>query len=55
MAEPTEPITERSAPACIECGRAWLDGSERWRLYLTSDDPAEAVMYCSDCGKREFG
>jgi len=40
---------------CIECGAAWLDSSERWRLYLTSDEPPEAVPYCPDCNEREFG
>jgi hypothetical protein len=25
-----------------------------WRMYLTDDSPADAVIYCPDCAKREF-
>ena len=39
---------------CQECRRPWLDPRERWRVYLTDDDPAEAVPYCPDCAHREF-
>jgi hypothetical protein len=28
---------------------------ERWRLYLTDDDPPEQATYCPDCAWREFG
>lgn len=41
--------------ACIECRRPWLVASERWRLLMTDDDPPEAVAYCPECGRREFG
>lgn len=41
--------------ACIECGRLWLDGRERWRIYVLDEDPPEAVPYCPDCARREFG
>jgi Zn-finger nucleic acid-binding protein len=40
---------------CIECRAVWLDGSERWRIYLTEDEPREAVVYCRRCAQREFG
>ena len=40
---------------CQECRRAWNDESERWRLYLTDDDPPQAVAYCPRCADREFG
>lgn len=39
---------------CEECRRTWLEPHERWRLYLTDDEPAEAVPYCPDCAGREF-
>jgi hypothetical protein len=40
---------------CIECGRRWEDGSERWRLKLLAlEDPAETVPYCPECHVREF-
>jgi hypothetical protein len=42
------------APACLECGRSWLDETERWRLYLTWDDPPEKLLYCTACATREF-
>jgi hypothetical protein len=41
---------------CLECGRSWLDDSERWRLYVTAadPDPAELLLYCAACASREF-
>ncbi len=56
-----ELIPSGSAPtrveplSCIECGRRWLDGRERWRIYVLDEDPPEAVPYCPDCARREFG
>jgi hypothetical protein len=41
--------------ACIECGRRWTDRSERWRAYLTDDDPPRVIVYCELCAEREFG
>ena len=43
----TRPLT------CVECGQPWLYAYEMW-LYLTDDSPAEAVIYCPGCAKREF-
>jgi hypothetical protein len=40
---------------CQECGRVWQDGNERWRTYVTDDDPPQAVSYCAACAEREFG
>jgi hypothetical protein len=45
---------EATAIRCVECRRDWRDGSERWRVYLTDDDPPTAVPYCPDCAQREF-
>jgi hypothetical protein len=40
---------------CIECGRPWDDGAERWRLKLLAfEAPAETVPYCPECHAREF-
>lgn len=39
---------------CIECGQPWRDSAERWRVYLTSDEPREALVYCPACAAREF-
>jgi hypothetical protein len=40
--------------ACQECGALWLDPAERWRLYLDTDEPPNAVPYCPVCAAREF-
>ena len=40
--------------SCEECGRRWLDPSERWRVYVTDDDPAVPIPYCPHCAAREF-
>jgi hypothetical protein len=39
---------------CEECRRPWLDPQERWRAYLTDDEPSGAVPYCPACAAREF-
>jgi RNase P subunit RPR2 len=53
---PAKPRIKRTVLVCIECGRAWLDGSsERWRLKITPDYPPETVAYCAKCAQREFG
>jgi hypothetical protein len=41
---------------CIECGAAWSDPSEKWRMYATNDAPAERELglFCPDCASREF-
>lgn len=39
---------------CQECERPWLDGRERWRVYVDLDEPGRAVPYCPDCAAREF-
>jgi len=55
----TRVMKETSAPSrrfglCQECLRYWREPGERWRLYLTDEDPAEAVLYCPACAAREF-
>jgi hypothetical protein len=40
---------------CQECRDEWTDAQERWRLYVTFDDPAETLTYCPACANREFG
>jgi hypothetical protein len=44
---------------CEECKREARSKETRsWRAYLTvigENEPAEVVVYCPDCAKREFG
>ena len=53
--EPAEPSTSAARLTCLECGRDWTERSERWRLYLTTEDPPTSLTYCPACGEREFG
>ena len=39
---------------CVECGRDWIGPVERWRIYLTDDDPPQPVTYCPTCAAREL-
>ncbi len=39
---------------CQECGRRWDDFAERWRIYVTADNPPQAITYCTVCARREF-
>jgi hypothetical protein len=39
---------------CLECKRLWVDLSERWRVYLSCENPPETLTYCPDCARREF-
>jgi hypothetical protein len=48
------PGTATQALTCVECGQRWLLAYEVWRMYLTDDEPAEAVIYCPGCAKREL-
>jgi hypothetical protein len=44
------------APKCPAGGARWLPADdERWRAYLTDDEPAEVAFYCPDCAERELG
>lgn len=47
-------VLARPVLVCEECRRPWLERPERWRLYLTDDEPPEAVPYCPSCAGREF-
>jgi hypothetical protein len=53
---PDFPVLVETTPLrCVECGRAWEDGSERWRLkVLFEEQPPEAVPYCPGCHAHEF-
>ena len=53
MAEPA-PHSRTQVIECIECARWWEDLTERWRVYLTDDDPPEPVAYCPACAASEF-
>jgi hypothetical protein len=51
MAEPTQPLAETLV--CVECGRKWVGPVERWRVYLSDEDPPVPVTYCPDCAENE--
>jgi hypothetical protein len=55
MAERPDLLVVALELRCIECHRFWQVPSERWRVYLTDDDPPKAVAYCPHCAEREFG
>ena len=43
-------------PHCTECNALWLPADEeRWRAYLTDDEPPELAFYCPECAEREVG
>lgn len=43
-------------PKCAECQAVWLPADqERWRAYLTDDEPPELAFYCPECARQEFG
>lgn len=50
---------ERGALRCEEChGEARSEEARQWRAYVTVVEeraPAEVVVYCPDCARREFG
>lgn len=39
---------------CLECGRPWVESSERWRTYLNGESPPRPLTYCPVCAAREF-
>ena len=53
MAKPAYPLVRDLV--CVECKREWVEQTQRWRVYLTDDDPPKPVTYCAVCAKREFG
>jgi hypothetical protein len=38
----------------VECGRESVGPIERWRVYLTDDEPPKPVVHCPVCAEREF-
>jgi RNase P subunit RPR2 len=47
-------LTQVQRLTCLECERVWTDPGERWRIYVTTDEQPEAVLYCADCAAFEF-
>ena len=39
---------------CLECGQRWIEETERWRVYLSHEEPPQTLTYCPDCARREF-
>jgi hypothetical protein len=54
MAEPAPPH-DTQVIECIECARQWDVPTERWRIYLTDDEPRAPIAYCPDCAAEQFG
>lgn len=43
---------------CEECGRANTGAAAGWQFHLVDlddDGVEEVIVYCPDCGEREFG
>jgi hypothetical protein len=55
MQEKTKLVTASAPLTCTECGRTWLNPSERWRLYVDPDERLQTFAYCAACAEREFG
>ncbi len=54
--QPMSAETVALIPSCVECGARWLPADEeRWRTYLTDDEPPALAFYCPACAAREFG
>jgi hypothetical protein len=47
-------VIARPLLVCEECRCSWVDPRERWRLYLSDDEPPQPVAYCPYCAEREF-
>lgn len=54
MNDSTEQTISIELVCCLECGRFWVEQSERWRTYLNAEDPPRPLTYCPDCAHREF-
>jgi hypothetical protein len=51
VSDAREPITV-TPPTLAECGRPWLDPTERWRSLV--DDEGAARLFCPVCAREEF-
>jgi hypothetical protein len=47
-------LTQVRPLVCVECSREWTEPHERWRIYVTADEPPEPVVYCAACAAYEF-
>ena len=54
MSDDAEPTITTNPVRCLECGMRWIETSERWRTYLSDEDPPRPLTYCPDCARREF-
>ena len=55
MSDSAEEAISTRTIRCLECGRLWVEPSERWRTYLSSEDQPRPLTYCPHCARREFG
>jgi len=53
--DPVERAISNTLLRCLECGQLWIEATERWRTYLSNDDPRQTLTYCPECALREFG
>jgi hypothetical protein len=50
-----------TVPKCAECGRAWIDPTERWYGYRIAEDereqefegPDTIALFCPQCAEAE--
>ena len=54
MSDHAESLTLVEPVRCLECGRSWLEASERWRTYISGENPPQPLTYCPGCAQREF-
>ena len=54
QSDPAARTTSATPLRCLECDRSWIEVSERWRVYLSNEEPQQPLTYCPDCARREF-
>ena len=54
MKDPAQQTISVEPVHCLECGREWVEASERWRMYLSGENPPHPLTYCPACARREF-
>jgi hypothetical protein len=52
--EPAARTITTTPLSCLECGQLWIEATERWRIYLSNEEPRQTLTYCPACARREF-